>query len=94
MGGISDYGGNLIFNYSLPISAIGSLMFAIIGIANLNMADIVANKTASILLNIIIGLAGLTTFSYWFKYDIPVIGGIINDTITSYGKSQPPKLSI
>ena len=69
-------------------------MFAIIALANLNMADIVANKTASILINIIVGLSGLITFSYWFQYDIPVLGGIISDTITQYGATNPPKLSI
>ena len=94
MGGISDYGGNFIFNYALPISAVGSVMFAIIALANLNMADVVANKTASIMINLVVGLAGLITLSYWFNYDIPFLSGIINDTITIYGKNNKPKLAV
>jgi uncharacterized membrane protein YuzA (DUF378 family) len=94
MGGISGYGGDLIFQYALPISAVGSVMFAIIALANLNMADVIANKTASILINLIVGLAGLITISFWFNYDIPLLGGIINDTITIYGKNNKPKLAV
>ena len=90
MGGISDYGGDLVFKYSLAIVAIGSVMFSVIALANLNMADVVANKTMSIAINLIVGIAGIIVFSSWFNYDIPLVSGIIHDTITTYGKDNRP----
>jgi uncharacterized membrane protein YdcZ (DUF606 family) len=91
MGGFSDYGGDFIFNYAYPISFIGGILYAIISLANLNLADILANKAASVFINIMVGIAGLVSLSYWFQYDMPLVSGIVNSSITTFGKDRAPK---
>ena len=83
--------GDTIFAYSIPISAIGSIMFSIIALASLNMADVIANKTMSIIINLIVGIAGMVVLGYWLNRDIPVIGDIIRTSITTVGYNNPPK---
>jgi uncharacterized membrane protein YuzA (DUF378 family) len=91
MGGLSDYGGDLIFNYAYPISFLGGILYAVISLGNLNLADILANKAASVIINVIVGIAGLVSLSYWFQYDVPVVGGIVNSSVTTYGRAKAPK---
>ena len=91
MGGLSEYGGDIIFNYAYPISFVGGILYAIISLANLNLADILANKAASVFINIMVGIAGLVSLSYWFQYDVPIVSGIVNSSITTFGKGRQPK---
>jgi len=94
MGGISEYGGNFIFDYAYPISFIGGIMFSLISLFGFEISNIITNKTATILLNTIIGISGLVSLSYWYNYEVPILGGIINDVITTKGNKNPPKIKI
>jgi len=91
MGGISQYGGDFIFSFALPICAIGSMMFSILSMIGLEFTNVLANKTASVIINVVIGLSGLITFTYWFNFDIPFLSAILRDTITTVGKENAPK---
>ena len=83
--------GDVIFNYAYPISFVGGIMYGVLSLASLNLADVLANKTMSIVLNVIVGISGLVSLSYWFQYDVPVVGDIISSSITTYGKNKQPQ---
>jgi len=92
-GGISKYGGDLIFKYSNPIAFIGGLLYALIASFGFDLSTMISNKTASVILNVIIGLSSIISLSYWFGEDFPFVSEIINSSITKYGVHTPPLLN-
>jgi len=64
---IPDY----IFMWSFLLSFIGAVFYSIVGLLNLDMTNIVANKNSAMIINIIIGISGIVSIFVWFNMDVP-----------------------
>ena len=72
---IADY----IFQYSFLISFIGAAFFGISSIVSFDPTTIIANKNISVVLNVLIGLAGFIALCVWYNMNVPVLdGSVIN----------------
>ena len=60
-----------LFMYSYAIAMVGSILYSIVNVVNLNPAEIIVNKNILLMLNIYIGICGFVSLFYWYQMDIP-----------------------
>jgi len=63
-----------IFMYAFLVSFVGSILFAVTSIINIDVSTIIANKNVSTALNLYIGLCGAVSLFIWFNTPNPVFG--------------------
>jgi uncharacterized membrane protein YuzA (DUF378 family) len=76
MGGFL-YVGDYIIPYSYLISFMGAILYGIVSILNINPSEIVANKTISIIIYIVIGICGYISLFDWLNIDDPILTPIL-----------------
>jgi len=71
--------GDYIFSYAYPISFLGALFYGVAAIANIDPAVLVANRNASVALNILIGVCGVVSLFAFLDYtgNVPILGSIL-----------------
>lgn len=62
-----------IFQYSYLLSFIGAILYCVLSLLNIDPSSIYANKTTSIIINVIISLSGVYSLFRWFNTDIPYV---------------------
>lgn len=69
---------DFLLQFSYPIAFIGAVFFGVASIVNFDPATVIANKNATVFINVLIGVTGLIGLFNWFNFTpIPVIGPYI-----------------
>ena len=66
---IPDY----IFMWSFLLAFVGSIFFSITSLVSVDPSSILVNKNVSMVVNLIVGIAGIVSLFVWFNMDIPVL---------------------
>jgi len=65
--GIFDF----IFMYAFLFAFLGSIFYSVIGVLNINPAEVIVNKNVAFALNMYIGVCGFCSLFYWYQTQIP-----------------------
>ncbi len=75
-----------IFEYSIPIAAIGAMFFTATQLLSFDPSSILVNKNFSFVINIIIGISGFITLMLWSFAQL--LKSLIKAYVTPYIPSQ------
>ena len=69
---IFDY----IFYFAYPVSFVGAIFYGIVSVMEVDLSSIIVNKNMSVILNMYIGICGITSLFIWYNINISIFSNI------------------